>query len=386
MAMSQPDGHYDVAVIGLGAMGSAALCHLARRGVRAVGIERFELGHTRGSSHGETRAIRLGYFEHPSYVPLARAAYENWEALERNSGETVLTKTGVLEIGKPGSAIVAGSLRASREHGLQHELLNTAEIARRFGQFTLPNGYEAVWQPDGGFLRPELANRLHIGQARKAGAAIIKNCRVKAVEPTGGDVQIVTEGGVVRAGSVIVAAGAWIGDLVPLLKPKLTLTRQVACWFEPQPRKAFGPDRLPVFIIDGEHDIAYGFPNIGSGFKCASHRDSGHWETADDARQDAGAADEKRMREFLEAYLPGAAGPLKAMNTCIYTNTADEDFVLDFHPDDRRIVLASPCSGHGYKFASVIGEVLADLATERSTRHDISRFKIGRESLCDRPA
>lgn len=378
MGVSQTDRHFDVAVIGLGAMGSAALCHLARRGMRVIGIERFALGHQRGSSHGETRAIRQGYFEHPSYVPLVRSAYENWKALERDTGETVLTKTGVLEIGKPGSIIVSGSLQASREHGLKHEMLDREAIRRRFPQFALPQGYEAVWQPDGGFLRPELGNRLHIEQARKAGAEIRESCRVRAVEPGGGEIRIVTDDGHISADAVVVAAGAWIGDLIPALKPKLTLTRQVACWFEPREATSTRLGGLPVFIIDGEEDVAYGFPDIGSGFKCASHHDSGRWVNADHTQQDAGPADEVRMRVFLEAYLPDAAGPLRAMSTCIYTRTPDEDFVIDFHPDDRRIVIASPCSGHGYKFASVIGEVLADLATDGSTKHDISRFGIGR--------
>lgn len=378
MSRPHPDGRFEVAVVGLGAMGSAALSHLARRGIRAVGIERFALGHDRGSSHGETRAIRLGYFEHPSYVPLARAAYEHWRALERETGETVLTKTGVLEIGKPGSVIVSGSLQASREHGLEHEVLNRSEIARRFPQFTLPRGYEAVWQPDGGFLRPELANRLHAEQARKAGAEIRENCRVKGIEPVADGVRIDTDKGTISADAAVVAAGAWIGELVSALKPKLTLTRQVACWFEPRRSDSARLGALPVFIIDGEDDVAYGFPDIGSGFKCASHHDSGTWATADEARQDAGPSDERRMRDFLEAYLPDAAGPLNAMSTCIYTKTPDEDFVVDLHPDDKRIVVASPCSGHGYKFASVIGEVLADLATEGETRHDISRFGMNR--------
>ena len=376
--MGGTGGRYDIAVIGLGAMGSAAVFQLARRGKRVVGIEQFERGHARGSSHGESRAIRLGYFEHPSYVPLARAAYEGWYELERLTGETVLTKTGVLEMGKPGSVIVDGSREASEMHGLAHEVLDAAEVARRYPQFTLPRDYSAVWQPDGGFVRPELANRLHLELAERAGATLLENRKVRAIEPGGSSVSIVLEGGAIEAGSVIVAAGAWIGDLVPELRPKLTVTRQVLCWFEPLRAEAVAPGTLPVFIVDGAGDIAYGFPNVGSGFKCASHHDSGTWGHADMARQEAGPADEKRMRDFLEAYLPDAAGPLRAMQTCMYTKTPDEDFVLDLHPSDPRIVVASPCSGHGFKFASVIGGVLADLATEGATPHDISRFRMDR--------
>lgn len=369
---------FDVAVIGLGAMGSAALFHLARRGHKVVGLDRFQVGHDRGSSHGESRAIRLGYFEHPSYVPLARRAYENWAELERLTGETVLTKTGVLEIGKPGSVIFNGSVQASRLHLLEHEVLDGAEIRRRYPQFTLPDDYMAVWQPDGGFVRPELANRLHLELAREQGAEVRFGTQVLGLEPSGGGVRLRTDKEEIVAGRVVVSAGGWIGDLVPELKTHLSLARQVLCWFEPRTQEAVALGKLPVFIVDGEDDIAYGFPDIGSGFKCASHLASGALAHADEAKQDAGAGDEARMRDFLEAYLPAAAGPLTAMKTCFYTKTEDEDFVIDLHPGDDRIVLASPCSGHGFKFASVIGEVLADLATEGGTPHDISRFRVGR--------
>lgn len=368
----------DVAVVGLGAMGAAALFHLARRGLKVIGFERFHEGHDRGSSHGESRAIRLGYFEHPSYVPLARRAYENWAELEQLSGESVLTRTGVLEIGKPGSVIFNGSLEASRLHGLAHEVLDAAAVRARYPQFVLPEGYMAVWQPDGGFLRPELANRLHLDLARGLGAETRFETKVLAIEPKGEGVRLRTSAGEIEANRVIAAAGGWISDLVPELQPHLTLARQVLCWFAPREPDAVRIGKLPVFIIDGEDDIAYGFPDIASGFKCASHLASGALAHADDARQDAGPADEKRMRDFLEAYLPAAAGPLKSMKTCFYTKTADEDFVIDLHPADRRIVIASPCSGHGYKFASVIGEVLADLAMEGGTAHDISRFAMAR--------
>jgi sarcosine oxidase len=166
MPEGSPIEPYDVAVVGLGAMGSAALFHLARRGKRVIGIEQFAFGHDRGSSHGESRAIRLGYSEHPSYVPLVRRAFENWRELERLTGETVLTTTGILEAGQPGSRMVQGSLDACTMHDLDHELLDAAEIMRRFPAFEIPPDYSAIWQPEGGFLRPELANALHLKLAR----------------------------------------------------------------------------------------------------------------------------------------------------------------------------------------------------------------------------
>ncbi|MDQ6433048.1 N-methyl-L-tryptophan oxidase [Mesorhizobium sp. LHD-90] len=373
------DGNYDVAVIGLGAMGSAALFHLARRGVKAVGIEQFQPGHDRGSSHGESRAIRLGYFEHPSYVPLVRRAYENWRELEQLTGETVLTVTGILEAGKPGGILVSGSLEACRLHGLDHELLDPAEVARRFPAIRLPNDYSAMFQPQGGFVRPDLANALHLGLATKAGATILADTKVLAIEPRGAGVRVVLADRAIEVGSVVVATGPWITELVPELRPRLFLNRMVLTWYEPKRPELFGLGALPVFAIEGEDDFAYGFPDFaGLGFKCASHFGSGRLATADDARQDAGPADEARTRRFLERYLPDGAGRLKAMKTCIYTMTPDEDFVIDTLPDDPRIVVASPCSGHGFKFASVVGEVVADLATTGETTRDIGRFRMGR--------
>ncbi len=370
---------FDVAVIGLGAMGSAALYHLARRGKRVIGIEQFRPGHDKGSSHGESRAIRLGYFEHPSYVPLVRSAFENWRALERLTGETVLTTTGILEAGRPGSHLVAGSLEACVLHDLEHDVLDAAEIMRRFPAVQLPGDYSGLWQPQGGFLRPELANALHLAGAEAAGATALFDTRVTAIEATAEGVRVSFGEETILAGSVVVCAGAWMSDLAPELKPVLSIARLVLCWYRPKQPALFELGAMPVFAIESEDDIVYGFPDFtGGGFKCASHYHSGKLAHADQARQDAGPADEDRTRRFLDRFMPAAAGPLLGMKTCLYTMTPDEDFVIDLSPADPRIVLASPCSGHGFKFASVIGEILADLALERGTRHDISRFRIGR--------
>jgi sarcosine oxidase len=372
---------YDVAVVGLGAMGSAALFHLARRGKHVIGIEQFTPGHDRGSSHGESRAIRLGYSEHPSYVPLVRSAFENWRELERLTGETVLTTTGILEAGTPGSRMVQGSLDACILHDLQYELLDAAEIMRRFPAFRMPADHSAIWQPEGGFLKPELANALHLKLAGETGAEILAGSRVETIESSPGVVRLALLDRTIEAASVVVSAGAWITDLVPELKPLLFIKRQVLCWYEPKRPELFELGKLPVFAIDDGEDIVYGFPDFaGTGFKCASHYGSGIIAHADAAQQDAGPADEARTRTFLERYLPQAAGQLKGMKTCMYTMTPDEDFVIDIAPSDPHVVVASPCSGHGFKFASVIGEVLADLATNGTTPHDIGRFRIDRFS------
>lgn len=370
---------FDVAVIGLGAMGSAALFDLARQGHRVIGIEQFEPGHDKGSSHGESRIIRLSYFEHPSYVPLARRALEKWRDLEALSGETILTVTGVLEAGYPGASIVSGSLEAARQHDLTHDVLCASDITRRFPGFKVPSNWTGLFQPEGGLLRPELAIRTFVQQAEHHGAETRMNTRVLGIEPFGAGIRVRTDAEVIEAGSVIVATGAWIGDFAPELKPHLKITRQVLGWFSPLEPSLFKPDRCPVFLLESEEDACYGFPDFaGTGVKTASHREGLALPSAEDLVQDGSPADEAQIRRMLELAMPDANGPLRQMRACMYTRTPDDDFVIDLSPVDPRIVLASPCSGHGFKFASVIGEVLADLALGRASANNISRFQVRR--------
>jgi sarcosine oxidase len=372
---------FDVAVIGLGAMGSAALFNLAKRGRQVIGFEQFEPGHDKGSSHGESRAIRLSYFEHPSYVPLARRAYEAWRELEQASGQTVLTVTGILEAGYPGSPVVEGSLAASRLHGLTHEVLTGAEINRRFPAFRLPPDWTGLFQPQGGFLRPELAIRQFVRLSEHHGAVIRTRTRVLGIEPSATGIRICTEADVVEVGSIILATGPWISELAPELKLHLRLTRQVLGWFSPREPAYFTPDHFPVFILESEDDACYGFPDFaGTGVKVASHREGAVLAAANANVQDGGAADEAQLRHMFRRFIPDADGPLRKMRTCLYTRTPDEDFVVDCSAHDPRIVLASPCSGHGFKFASVLGEVLADLATGCAPANDIARFRADRLS------
>lgn len=377
---------FDVAVIGLGASGGAALYHLARRGLRVIGLEQAEPGHDGGSSHGESRIIRMAYFEHPSYVALVRAAYANWRALEQASGRRVITTTGILEAGFPGSTLVRDTLASAVLHDLPHEVLSGQEASRRFPAFDLPRDWEAVFQPDAGILAADLAVRLHMEGARAAGGDVRMQTRVRAIEPMGPSVRLVLDDGtVIEAGAVVVAAGAWIGQLVPDLRHHLTLSRQAVAWFTPGRPALTGPDRMPVFLLDADAaegtpaDVIYGFPDFaGTGVKAASHLLGRTLASADDARQDADADDAARILDVLGRLVPAAAGPVRGLKTCIYTSTPDADFIVDRHPADPRIVLASACSGHGFKFASLLGEVLADLATIGSTTHDISRFALSR--------
>ncbi len=371
---------YDVAIVGLGAMGSAALYHLAARGQRVIGLERATPGHEGGSSHGESRIIRMAYFEHPSYVPLLRRAYENWRALERATGAGLLTITGILESGIPGATVVDGARRAAVEHDLPHEMLLARQVAERFPAFDVPNHWETLFEADGGFLRPELAIDTHVAAAKGLGAEVRTHTEVTSVEPTARGVRLKTaDGSMVEAGAVIVSAGAWIGELFPELKPHLRLTRQVLAWFDPAQPELVTPERFPVFLLESEDQIIYGFPDLaGTGVKAASHLPGLRLERAGDAAQDGDAADAAPVADMLKRYIPGAAGPVRQLKTCIYTHSPDEDFILDRHALYPQIVIASPCSGHGFKFAGVIGEIVADLATVGATPHDISRFRLDR--------
>jgi sarcosine oxidase len=369
--------HFDVVVCGLGAMGSAALHQLAARGKRVLGLERFAPGHDRGSSHGRTRIIRLGYYEHPSYVPLLRRAYELWRELEATVGRKLLHVTGIAEIGPPEGTLVKGTLASSRLHDLRHETLAAGEFMRRFPAFRLPPDYVAVVQPDGGFVEAEPTIAAHISLATAAGAEVRSSERVQAVEPRASSVRIVTDRGAIEAGAAIIAAGAWTKSLLPELAAPLRATREVMGWFEPIDAGLFSA--FPVFIIENRHGMHYGIPPHGdAGIKVAKHHHRNETVDPDHYDRTVSADDEALIRAAVADHLPAANGPLLAAETCLYTMTPDGDFLVDRLPGADNVVVASPCSGHGFKFAPVIGEILADLATAGTTRHDIARFSLAR--------
>lgn len=371
---------FDVVVVGLGAMGSAALYHLAKRGTSVLGIERFEPGHERGSSHGLTRIIRLGYFEHPSYVPLVRHAYALWRDLETASGEKLLTVTGIAEIGLPDSVLVAGTLASSRQHDLPHEVLDARSLMQRYPQFRVPADFVGVIQPDGGFLEPEKAVHAHLALAGKAGAQIRTGEKVLAVEPASGGVRVTTDNGTIEAGAAIIAAGAFASGLLPKGALPLHVTRQALLWVEPDEPALFAPDRFPVFMIESTDGIHYGFPMQDGAMKVALHHHERERVDPETYDRTVSPRDETMIRSAIGAYIPAANGRRVAAKTCLYTMTPDEDFVIGPLPGTARIIAASPCSGHGFKFSPAVGEILADLATRGETAHDIGRFSPARFS------
>jgi sarcosine oxidase len=361
-------------------MGSAALCQLARRGVRAIGIEQFAIGHDRGSSHGATRMIRLAHFERPSYVPLMRRAYALWHKLEDIVQQKLLHITGIAQIGPPTGDVVCGT-RAGANADVLCEVLDAASLMRRYPAFKIPDSFVAIFQPDGGFIEASAALAANIAVAKERGAAVRAGEKVIAVEPAGAGVRVVTDQETITADFAVVAAGPWLSDLFPQLHLPLTVTRQVVGWFEPQQPEQFAAGHFPAFMFESEYGQHYGFPGYGDkGIKFAKHHHLGETVRADGYERTVSAQDEAAIRAPLAHYLPAANGPMRAAETCLYTMTPDNTFIIDRVPGFPQIFVASPCCGHGFKFSPVVGEILADLVTQGSSEHDIAPFRLGRFS------
>ena len=370
---------YHTIVVGVGAAGSATVYELAKRGRRVLGLERFDIPHDMGSSHGYTRIIRLAYYEHPSYVMLLRRAYELWRELQAHAGEQLLHITGSVDAGPPDSWVFKGSLQSCVEHGLPHEVLTGAELQRRFPGYRLPHGHMALLQPEGGFLAPERCIVSFVAAAQSLGADVRARERVLAWEPAAGGVRVHTERDVYDADRLVVTAGSWNGELLPELRGVITPERQVLVWLQPARPELFAPERFPVFNLLVDEGRYYGFPVWGvPGFKLGRYHHLEETVDPDTADREPRARDEQVLREVAERYFPEAAGATMSLKACLFTNTPDGHFIIDRHPRHPQVILASPCSGHGFKFASVLGEVLADLAEREETRHNIDLFRLDR--------
>jgi sarcosine oxidase len=367
---------FDAIVVGLGAMGSAALLHLARRGQRVLGLERYEVPHELGSSHGVTRIIRLAYYEDPAYVPLLRRAYELWRELEAAAGERLLHITGSVDAGPE---IFEGSLRSCEEHGLPHEALSAAELARRFPAYRLPPDTDCLLQPEGGFLLPERCIVAHVAQAQERGAAVRTHERVLGWEPTRDGVEVRTDSASYEAYHLVLCAGAWSEAVAHLPRGLVTAERQVLAWFEPLEPPLFDPQRFPVFNLVVPEGRWYGFPVFGvPGFKVGKYHHLDEVGDADELDRAAHPEDEALLRAFVERYFPAGAGPAVSLKTCLFENSPDEHFLIDLHPDCPAAVIAAGFSGHGFKFGSVVGEIVADLALDGATHHDIEFLRLAR--------
>jgi len=367
----------EVIVAGLGAIGGATADALARRGRRVLGLDRFAPPHDRGSSHGESRIIREAYFEHPLYVPLVQRAWQGWEALEHWAGRQLLRPTGGLLVGPERGTLVTGAMRSAEAHRLAYERLDAREIRRRFPVFAPDEAMVGILEPRAGVLYPEACIEALHARARAHGATLASGEPVLAWRAEGAGVQVTTAKGRYRADRLLIAAGAWTGRLLDGLAP-LAVARQTLFWFEPEPAEGFDPGRCPVHIWEPEVGrYFYGFPALAGAVKMAPHG-GGAPVSPDEPRREVDAAEVEAMRALLRRFVPSAAGRLRASATCLYTNTPDGHFLVDVHPRHAQVLIASVCSGHGFKFATVMGEILADLLLEGRSDFDLAPFRLDR--------
>ncbi|MGH3087595.1 MAG: N-methyl-L-tryptophan oxidase [Rubrobacteraceae bacterium] len=380
-------GHYDAIVVGAGAMGSAAAYYLARRGKRVLCLERFGVPHNMGSSHGHTRIIRLAYYEHPSYVLLLRRAYELWREIQSEVGERLLHITGSVDAGPETSWVFEGSWKSCKLHDLPHEVLTGSELRRRHPGYHLPHDHLALLQPEGGFLAPERCIVSYVAAAQERGAEVHAHEPVLEWTPLENGVRVRTGRGSYEADKLVVTAGAWNGKLLDVLEGRAVPERQVLAWLQPTQPEYFRPENFPVFNLLVDEGRFYGFPVFGvPGFKFGKYHHLEEHTDPEEMDHEVHEYDEELLRAFAEKYFPEGSGPTMDLQTCMFTNTEDNHFVMDTHPDYEQVSFASPCSGHGFKFASVVGEILADLAENGLTRHDISLFRLDRLLEDSRPS
>jgi sarcosine oxidase len=373
--------HFDAIVVGLGAMGSATLFHLAKLGRRVLGVEQFRPGHAQGSSHGDSRIIREQYFEHPLYVPLVQRAYDLWRDLEQHTGKRLMTITGGLMIGPPDGMVVTGTIRSATTHNLPHEVLGPDEVRARYPAFSLAEGLVAVLDPRCGFLDPEACNAAHIEAAQRAGAEAHFEERVVDWKPDGEGVCVTTSAGSYVADRLLISAGAWTSQLLPDLQLPLMVERQVAFWLEAgEPGDQYDQSRFPIYAYEyTPGSISYGFPRLPRGIKVSIMHGGETSRTPAAVRRTVDDSDMRPVRAALEPVLPELArATVRESAVCLFTNTPDHDFIVDFHPGHSQVLVSSPCSGHGFKFASALGEVQADLLCGETPRFDMSPFRIAR--------
>ena len=371
---------YDVAVVGLGGMGSAILADCARRGASVIGLEQFARGHDLGSSSGKSRMIRKAYFEDPAYVPLLLRAYDLWRELERATGHELLRITGLLMVGAETAEIIAGARRAASEHRLPFESLTAREIRARYPMLRIKDDEVGVFEPDGGVLDPERGVQAQLKAASAAGARMRFGIAMENWEATNdGFVIRLADGTTVTSRSLVLSLGSWFKDALDKLGIAIRVQRNVQTWFAPATDQ-YAAGRFPPFLLDrkGLPAPLYGFPDFGDGVKAAFHAHGDLTDAAHLVRAIDPARDIEPIERAMEEWMPGAAHRFRAAKPCPYTLTPDGHFVVDRHPAHPLLILCGGFSGHGFKFAPVVGEICADLALERESRHEIAFLSLRR--------
>jgi sarcosine oxidase len=373
-------GTADVAVVGLGAMGSAAMWRLASRGASVVGFERFEPGHEFGSSHGASRIFRAAYFEDTRYVPLLVAALEWWRRLERESARELLLQIGGLMIGPPDGPLITGSLKSVNEHRLPHRILDRAAMAARYPQHKLVAGDVAILDELAGVLLPEETIAASVALAKDRGAAIHSLSAVQRIEPSAGHVDLIVGADTLKFRHAVVCAGPWLPDLISIPGCELQIERQVITWFKSATPDSFAPDRFPAFVRElADGTIGFGIPDMGDGLiKVGIHHGDGEIVNPDSMDRSVQRRDYETTESFATAYIDGLMPSVAKAMVCLYTNSPDSHFVIGQVPGVPNMTIVSPCSGHGFKFAPLIGEIAADLALKGGTDYAIEMFSPNR--------
>jgi sarcosine oxidase len=373
------DTAFDVIVLGAGGMGSAAVFELARRGRSVLALEQFPFVHDRGSSHGHTRIIRRAYYEHPAYVPLVQRAFDRWYDLEQRSGRHLLTECPCLSIGPPDGEVVAGVLESAKQHNLAVERLDANELARRYPQFRFDGSFTGVLERDAGFLYVEECVGTQLEQARLLGANLRPEEPVVEWKSDGRSVIVTTTKDTYHAASLVLTAGPWAGRILADHGKVLRVMRQTMLWFGTDNPTAFRRDQFPIFLAEVPAGPFYGLPDIdGRGLKVARHYGAPELNSPEEIDRAVTDSDELAVRPFLEKHIPRANGPLRYAQTCIYTLTPDRHFLIDRPQEHPNVAFAAGFSGHGFKFAPVVGEILADLTDAGSTSWPIDLFKCAR--------
>ena len=373
------NNEFDVIVVGVGGMGSATVYQLASRGLLVLGIDRYSIPNRMGSSHGISKIIRLAYHEDPSYVPLVRRSYELWHQLEKMVNEKLLIQTGTIRGGPERGAMFSGSLRACQIHKLAHEVLDADALKRRFPAYTVPSDTMSVVQREGGFLLSEKCISSYVFAALELGAHINGREQVVDWEPTDLGVKVETDKGAYFTKHLVISSGSWVSSLVPQLLEFAKPEKQVVGWFRPLIPELFAIEQFPVFGLEVKQGRFYGFPDYeGRGLKLGCYHHFGEQVDPDDFDRAVSPEDEALLRDFIGQYLPAALGSTLALQTCLFTNTPDGHFILDRHPEYPQVLLASGFSGHGFKFASVVGEIMADLVEHKESDYDLGLFKLSR--------
>lgn len=376
---------WDVIVLGLGGVGSAAAYHLAALGNRVLGLDQYPAMHAMGSSHGKTRIIRQAYFEHPSYVPLLRRAYQLWNELEQNSGRHLFHRTGLVELGPADGVVIPGVLASASQHGLEIEQLSVDEAMRRWPGLAAPqsfgnraNDWRAVVEHDAGYLEVESCVEAHLQCASRESATLKHGRAVHSWRVEGRGVEVVTDEGVERAARLVIAAGPWSARLLGETGTDLRILRKHQYWFTPATSGYGQQDGFPCFFFETATGYYYGFPAIdGQGVKVARHS-GGEAIESPTATHPPDSKDCALVQAFLQTHLPGVGDNLRDQAGCYYTMTPDEHFIVDTHPQHEQVIVVAGLSGHGFKFTSVLGELAGDLASGGTTPLDISLLRLGR--------